>query len=123
MFDTDPALCFEVLPSASRPSFSAYATQEPSKTNWPLADGVISLVRAGGADQDDIALEFKRVAEGTHGLLTAVGHSLAYIDKGYNGSVIVIPSMYSSHSTPCQSCQVYFRQQWDRRTYWRICLP
>ena len=55
-----------------------------------------------GAQQDDIALEFKRVAEGTHGLLTAVGQSLAYIDKGYNGSVIVIPKIYSSHSDPAR---------------------
>ncbi|SLN41710.1 hypothetical protein PSJ8397_02101 [Pseudooctadecabacter jejudonensis] len=102
MFDADPSLCFADVPSGSRPNFSAFATQEPSRTNWPLADGVISLPRTVGGDQDDVALEYKRVAEGTHGLLTAVGQSLAYIDKGYNGAVIVIPRSYSSHGHPAE---------------------
>ena len=102
MFDSDSSLCFHNVPAASRPRYSTYATHEGSRTPWPLADGVISLENTADSDQHDVALEYKRVNEGTHGLLTALGQSLAYVDKGYNGAVIVIPREYSSHDRPAE---------------------
>lgn len=71
MFDNDASLCFHDTPELMRPSYSTYATHEGSRTPWPLADGIISLDHVGGVDQHDVALEYKRVNEGTHGLLTA----------------------------------------------------
>lgn len=70
-------------------------------SNWPLADGIIQAENTKeGVDDVNIAFEYKRPNEGVHGILTAVGQSLAYLDKGYDASVIVIPKKYSSHSNP-----------------------
>lgn len=66
---------------------------------WPLADGVILAENTTVADVK-IALEYKRPNEGVHGILTALGQSFAYLEKGYDASVMVIPEKYSSHSTP-----------------------
>jgi hypothetical protein len=78
--------------------WSVYAGREGSR-QWPLADGVIS---ADNATHDEVkmALEYKRPNEGLHGILTALGQSLAYLEKGYDASFIVIPDSYVSHSTP-----------------------
>lgn len=101
MFVRDSGLCYSEVEARNRPNFSVFATNEIGNTPWPIPDGVVSLVRTGtNAGQDDIALEYKRVSEGVHGLLTAVGQTLAYLDKGYNGAVMVIPREYSSHHTP-----------------------
>ena len=98
MFAVQTGLCYADIREADRPNVSAFASKEPSNTKWPLADGVISLVNQ--ADRDDVALEYKRVTEGVHGLLTAVGQTLAYIDKGYKAAVMVVPREYSSHQRP-----------------------
>lgn len=102
MFAADPALCFSGVPAATRPAFSACAAYEPSSAAWPLADGVISLVPTGRGrgHQVNVALEYKRESEGIHGLLTAIGQTMAYVHKGYNGAVIVIPRSYSTLANP-----------------------
>lgn len=101
MLVDSPELCYANLDVM--PTFSAYATHEASQSSWPLADGVVSLVKeAGQGEHENIAVEYKRTTEGVHGLLTAVGQTLAYIDKGYNGAIMVIPREYSSHSSPAE---------------------
>ncbi len=70
-------------------------------TAWPLADGLIQAVNSKSTVSDvNIAFEYKRPNEGLHGILTAVGQSLAYIEKGYDASVICIPKSYVSHADP-----------------------
>ena len=70
-------------------------------TAWPLADGLIQAVNSKSTVSDvNIAFEYKRPNEGVHGILTAVGQSLAYIEKGYDASVICIPKSYVSHADP-----------------------
>lgn len=91
---TSPSACFVTPPDKTR--LSAYAARE-GKNTWPHADGVIELsVTTGGKNLSySVALEFKRLNEGLHGVLTAIGQSHAYLRKGYSGSVIVIPEAYS----------------------------
>lgn len=70
-------------------------------TVWPLADGLIQATNSKPTVSDvSIAFEYKRPNEGVHGILTAVGQSLAYIEKGYDASVICIPKSYVSHANP-----------------------
>jgi hypothetical protein len=103
MFVADSGLCYSEINVRDRPNFSAFATNEHGNSQWPIADGIISLVKTGTNNgQDDIALEYKRISEGVHGLLTAIGQTLAYLDKGYNGAVMVIPREYSSHNNPAE---------------------
>ena len=70
-------------------AWSIYAGREGGH-QWPLADGVI------------LAFEFKRPNEGVHGILTALGQSYAYLEKGYDATIMVIPNQYSSHTSPGQ---------------------
>ena len=79
-------------------AWSVFAGREGGH-QWPLADGVISAKNTTANDVN-IAFEFKRPNEGVHGILTALGQSFAYLEKGYDASVMVIPGSYSSHSTP-----------------------
>jgi hypothetical protein len=58
------------------------------------------MLESGTGKQRDIAVEYKRAQEGIHGLLTAMGQAQAYLHKGYNGSVIVLPSSYATHAKP-----------------------
>jgi hypothetical protein len=78
--------------------WSVYAGREAGR-EWPIADGVIY---ADNATHDTVkmAIEYKRQNEGLHGLLTALGQSLAYLEKGYDASIVVIPESYISHQTP-----------------------
>ncbi len=79
-------------------AWSVFAGREGGHT-WPLADGVINAQNTT-ASAVNIAFEFKRPNEGLHGILTALGQSFAYLEKGYNASVMVIPASYVSHSNP-----------------------
>ena len=81
-------------------AWSVYAGREGGH-KWPLADGVI-LAENATYDDVKIAFEYKRPNEGVHGILTALGQSYAYLEKGYDASVMVIPESYTSHSTPGQ---------------------
>jgi hypothetical protein len=100
MFVADPTLCYETahLPAG----LSATASHEPSSSPWPKSDGLVSILETGGASgkQRDIAVEYKRVGEGIHGLLTAIGQAQGYLHKGYSGSAIVIPEVYPTHLQP-----------------------
>jgi hypothetical protein len=78
--------------------WSVYAGREGGR-QWPLADGVIIGENATSVDVK-MALEFKRPNEGVHGILTALGQALAYLEKGYDASFMVIPERYTSHSSP-----------------------
>ena len=81
-------------------TWSLSAGREGSNV-WPLADGIIQAVNSKPTVNNiDIAFEYKRLNEGVHGILTAVGQSLAYIEKGYDASVICIPRNYTSHADP-----------------------
>ena len=82
----------------ARDGWSFYASREGHR-EWPIADGVI-VAENRTVNPLRIALEYKRPNEGLHGILTALGQSLAYLEKGFNGSVIVIPGEYESHRTP-----------------------
>lgn len=79
-------------------AWSVFAGREGGH-QWPLADGVISAINTTASDVN-IAFEFKRPNEGVHGILTALGQSYAYLEKGYDASIMVIPERYSSHSSP-----------------------
>ncbi len=79
-------------------AWSVFAGREGGH-KWPLADGVICAQNTTAPDVN-IAFEFKRPNEGVHGTLTALGQSFAYLEKGYDASVMVIPECYSSHSAP-----------------------
>jgi hypothetical protein len=89
-----PNFCFPL--SHIPEGLSCYAGRE-TRGSWPHADGVIELtvLESGHWKAYKIALEFKRPNEGLHGVLTAIGQSHAYISKGYNGSVMIVPSEYS----------------------------
>lgn len=81
-------------------AWSVYAGREGGH-QWPLTDGVI-LAKNSTHNDIKIAFEYKRPNEGVHGILTALGQSFAYLEKGYDASVMVIPETYTSHSTPGQ---------------------
>ena len=79
----------------------ALSAGREGNSKWPLADGLIQAVSSKPKVNDiNIAFEYKRPNEGLHGILTAVGQSLAYIEKGYDASVICIPKIYPSYSNP-----------------------
>lgn len=98
MLAADPSLCYS--PSTLPTAVSCNASYESSASPWPKSDGVISIAEPGGRFRREIAIEYKRHQEGIHGLLTAMGQAHGYIHKGYSGALIVVPSAYSTHSSP-----------------------
>ena len=86
-------------------TWSLTAGREGSSV-WPFADGVIQAINSKSTASTsydlNFAFEYKRPNEGVHGILTALGQAFSYIDKGYDASVICIPSAYSSHGSPGQ---------------------
>lgn len=88
---TEPDLCF----SAITTRLNAFAGRDGNKT-WPFADGVIDIELLGGGGRHLVAVEYKRPNEGTHGVLTAIGQSHAYLKKGYSASVMILPETYPS---------------------------
>src|SRR5690242_17049806 len=97
MFAVSPGLCY--AGQQTLPSISTMASNEPSASVWPKADGVVSIVESGG-DRREVAVEYKRPQEGIHGLLTALGQAQAYLNKGYNGAAMVLPAKYSTLADP-----------------------
>jgi len=91
-FQTNPSDCFSISPQ----SISSYPTMA-GKT-WPVPDSVITV--DANNKTFSIALEYKRENEGLHGILTAIGQSLAYLSKGFDGSVIVVPKVYKTLPAP-----------------------
>jgi hypothetical protein len=93
LIQTFPQDYFDVRPN----NLSAYATREGGRI-WPICDGVVCITE--GDSTYNLAIEMKRVNEGLHGVLTAIGQSQAYLHKGFNASVIVVPNQYVSHENP-----------------------
>ena len=66
---------------------------------WPIPDGLLKIKTNVGEPAEDnfaVALEYKRPEESIHGVLTALGQSISYIEQGYSGSIIVAPRSYDS---------------------------
>ena len=78
-------------------AWSVFAGREGGH-QWPLADGVICAQNPSNANDINIAFEYKRPNEGVHGILTALGQSFAYLEKGYQASIMAIPEQYTSHT-------------------------
>jgi hypothetical protein len=76
-------------------NYQPYALKDPSN-NWPIADGAIEIEELPAGPSRFIAIEFKRVNEGVHGILTGLGQVQAYIKKGFSGSVLVLPRHYET---------------------------
>jgi hypothetical protein len=70
--------------------------------SWPYADGAIAATVSGArsSTQLAIAVEYKRPEEGIHGLLTAIGQSAAYLNKGYDAAIMIVPDNYPGLSNP-----------------------
>ena len=79
-------ICF----SQNNLTSDVFAVKPP--TTWPKPDGLVTVEI--GSNRYAIAVEYKRPNEGKHGVLTAMGQALAYIKKGYSGTVIVVPESY-----------------------------
>ena len=77
---------------------SSFAGRE-GRTDWPHADGVIEVNNISNQKKYNLAIEYKRPNEGLHGILTAVGQSHAYLQKGYSGSFMVLPKNYNNFDT------------------------
>lgn len=81
---------------AGAPSqYQSYATRDPSP-GWPLADGAIEIDEIPKGYNALAAVEFKRINEGRHGILTGIGQVQAYLSKGFSASVLVLPSQYDA---------------------------
>ena len=84
----DNSLCF----SDNNQNPQAYALFP--KRKWPIPDGLLKIKT--DTKEYAVALEYKRPEETIHGILTALGQSISYIEQGYSGSIIVAPKSYST---------------------------
>ena len=82
---SDGALCFK-----NPVNTEAYVRHV--KRDWPIPDGLIEVKNSTSIYT--VALEYKRPNEGVHGILTAIGQALSYIQSGFAGTVIVVPEAY-----------------------------
>ena len=67
-----------------------FAVKPP--TTWPKPDALVTATITN--DKYAIAVEYKRVSEGRHGVLTSMGQALGYISMGYSGAELVVPESY-----------------------------
>lgn len=93
-FGANPSDCFAITPLPT--ALSVFAGGRGKF--WPHEDGVVVIEH--GKLKYNIAVEFKRQNEGLHGILTGLGQTLSYVNKGFSGAVLVIPRSYSTHSSP-----------------------
>ena len=59
-----------------------------------------NLPSIDGGPTQALAVEYKRPNEGLHGVLTALGQSHSYLEKGFDGALVVVPARYLSHANP-----------------------
>ena len=90
-----PSQLIDGLPPESKVDASACGI---GRDIWPHPDGLIMWSHA--QNEYSLAMEMKTVAESLHGTLTALGQGMAYLDRDFNSSAIVIPERYSSHDSP-----------------------
>jgi hypothetical protein len=89
--DTDPLDCLKKKIYTETSSYVG----TPKDKRWPHPDSQITVLDVGKKDQQiSIGIEFKREAEKSHGTLTALGQSLAYLDKGYDATIMLFPESY-----------------------------
>ena len=81
--------------------YQTYATREP-RVGWPQPDGALEITRLTDNVRQLVAVEFKRVNEGVHGVLTGLGQVQAYLHKGFSASVLVLPRSYENLPEPGQ---------------------
>ena len=96
LISDNPSFCFSS--DTSNIEISSFAGRE-GRTDWPHADGVIEVNNISNQKTYNLAIEYKRPNEGLHGILTAVGQSHAYLQKGYSGSFMVLPKNYNNFDT------------------------
>lgn len=99
LFKRDPTTYISSNVDMSRISICASTDK---RKIWPIADGIVSVDDYSNNSQYSIAVEYKRLNEGLHGVLTALGQAHAYIHKGFSASAIVIPERYDSHNSPAE---------------------
>ena len=96
LISDNPSFCFSS--DTSNIEISSFAGRE-GRTDWPHADGVIEVNNISNQKTYNLAIEYKRPNEGLHGILTAVGQSHAYLQKGNSGSIMVLPKNYNNFDT------------------------
>ena len=96
LISVNPTFCFSS--EITSMEISSFAGRE-GRTDWPHADGVIEVNNISNKKKYNLAIEYKRTNEGLHGILTAVGQSHAYLQKGYSGSFMVLPKNYNNFDT------------------------
>ena len=89
-FDSNPLDCFEKTIYAETSSYVG----TPADKTWPHPDSQITVQGKKKDRKISIGIELKREGEKSHGTLTALGQSLAYLDKGYDAAIMLFPKSY-----------------------------
>ena len=79
--------------------YQTYALHDPA-TVWPVADGTVEVHPLPSGSARVLAVEFKRVNEGVHGILTGIGQVQAYLKRGFAGSILLLPKRYDTLDAP-----------------------